>query len=102
MPRLLLRPLLFPVLLVAACREEPLEPKSTDGPTTSPLAAASGGWTVQPPMPTARFLHAAEVADNADGQPTFFVFGGTDGEVDGFRSVEAYDPATDETDLYAP
>ncbi len=46
-------------------------------------------------MPTPRFGHVAGVATDAAGQPTLYVFGGQDGEVDGFHTLEAYNPATD-------
>lgn len=91
-----LHSLLIPAgILFLGCRDDPHQPNSPDRPSPAVLAAVRNSWTVKAPMPTPRFLHVAGVANNAAGRQTVYVFGGTDGEVDGFSTVEAYDAATD-------
>jgi N-acetylneuraminic acid mutarotase len=95
--RAALRSLVIPVviLLLPACRDEtaPLQPNTPIDPSPA-LMAVGNSWAVKAPMPTSRIFHSAGVANDANGQPTLYVFGGTDGEVEGFSTVEAYDPAT--------
>jgi hypothetical protein len=89
------------ILILAACRDEtsPLQPTAPADPSTAgpapALAAARNSWTVKASMPTPRGLHTAGVAKDAAGRQILYVFGGTDGEEDGFSTVETYDPATD-------
>jgi N-acetylneuraminic acid mutarotase len=94
----LFRSLLVPaaVTLALACRDEPLQPNPPDASSNAVVAAAvRNSWSVEAPMPRPRVLHAVGVANNASGRQTLFVFGGTDGEVDGFRAIDAYDPDAD-------
>ena len=82
-------------ILLLSCREDALEPNAPAGLTTA-VVAASNSWTSKARMPTARYRHAAAVATDAMGRPILYVFGGTndDQSPDAFRTVEAYDPAS--------
>ena len=88
--------LLAAILLLPACRDEAQPFQPTTSVDQSPaLAAVNNSWTVKAPMSTTRFWHTAGAANDAGGQPRLYVFGGTDGENDGFGTVDAYNSATD-------
>jgi N-acetylneuraminic acid mutarotase len=95
MPRLSLYSIMVvAVFLSVSCTDDPVEPKLQ--PDVSLFRTATGNnWRAAAPMPTARFHHAAGFAKDAAGRQILYVFGGTDGDEDGFSTVEAYDPAAD-------